>query len=63
MNNIFQQNTLKTIVFKLQVIRDLLLEYLNLNALKTRPTYPLERQLIKASEPLFDLKGGAQGQM
>ena len=37
----------------------------------TRPTpwrtdanlYPLERQLTKASEPLFDLEGGAQGQI
>ena len=25
--------------------------------------YPLERQLTKASEPSFDLKGGAQGQI
>ena len=25
--------------------------------------YPPERQLNKASEPLFDLEGGAQGQI
>ena len=38
---------------------------------KTRPTYrrtdanlyPQERQLTKASEPSFDLEGGAQGQI
>ena len=38
---------------------------------KTRPThrrtdanlYPLKRQLTKTSEPLFDLEGGAQGQI
>ena len=38
---------------------------------KTRPTnrrtdanlYPLERQLTKASEPLFDFEGGAKGQI
>ena len=38
--------------------------------MKTRPTYqrtdanlyPLERQLTKASEPSFDLEGGAKGQ-
>ena len=38
--------------------------------IKTRPThqrtdanlYPLERQLTKASEPVFDLEGGAKGQ-
>ena len=37
----------------------------------TRPThqrtdanlYPPERQLTKASEPLFDLEGGAKGQI
>ena len=37
----------------------------------TRPThrrtdanmYPLERQLTKASEPSFDLEGGAKGQI
>ena len=37
---------------------------------KTKPThrrtdanlYPPERQLTKASEPLFDLEGGTQGQ-
>ena len=52
---------------------------MNFNALKiilkshkkTRPThrrtnanlYPPERQLTKASEPSFDLEGGAQGQI
>ena len=38
---------------------------------KTRPThqrtdanlYPPERQLTKASEPSFDLEGGAKGQL
>ena len=38
---------------------------------QTRPThqrtdanlYPLERQLTKASEPSFDLEGGAKGQI
>ena len=38
---------------------------------KTRPThwktdanlYPPERQLIKASDPSFDLEGGAKGQI
>ena len=38
---------------------------------ETRPThrrtdanlYPPKRQLTKASEPLFDLEGGAQGQI
>ena len=38
---------------------------------KTRPThrrtdanlYPPERQLTKASEPSFDLEGGAKGQI
>ena len=46
---------------------------LSLSALQgqTRPThrrtdanlYPPERQLTKASEPSFDLEGGAQGQI
>ena len=56
------------------VIIDLLQEFKNFNTLKitlTRPThrrtdanlYPLKRQLTKASEQLFDLEGGAQGQI
>ena len=43
----------------------------NQDHLLTRPThwrtdanlYPLKRQLTKASEPLFDLEGGAQCQI
>ena len=52
-------------------VSNLVHDFMNFNALKTRPThrrtdanlYPPERQLTKASEPSFDLEGGAKGQI